>query len=61
MSSCGRVIGGGAGYRMICGGLWCGSVVYCDRCEDRNTQRRILEKQEALLDKQLKGDVHDPR
>ena len=53
---CGKVIGGGMGYRMICGGLWCGNIVYCDECEEKIIKRRILQKQEQLLDKQLKGE-----
>lgn len=51
--SCGTTIGSAVGYRMICGGLWCGDIVYCESCENINLQQRVLRKQEALLDKKL--------
>lgn len=51
---CGKVLGSAVGYRQICGGLWYGSIVKCDDCEEKELQRRVLEKQEQLLDAQLK-------
>ena len=53
--SCGLIIGGASGYRMICGGLWCGEIVLCDECEEAELRKRVLRKQEALLDKELKS------
>ena len=50
---CGRYLGSAVGYRRICGGLWMGSISKCDDCEERDLKRRVLEKQEQLLDQQL--------
>jgi hypothetical protein len=53
MNTCGEVLGGSDGYRMICGHIWCGSICQCDNCRRKDLQDRILRKQEKLLDKQL--------
>jgi NAD-dependent SIR2 family protein deacetylase len=50
---CGKVMGSAVGYRRTCGGFWYGSISKCDECEEKELKRRVLEKQEALLDKEL--------
>ena len=51
--SCRKVLGSAVGYRRICGGFWCGSIARCDECEEIELRRRVLKKQEMLLDKEL--------
>ena len=53
---CGKVIGAGMGYRKVCGGFWCGEIVQCDECREAEQRRRILEKQEKVLDMQLRSN-----
>ena len=51
--SCGKYLGSAVGYNMTCGGFWMGSIAKCDTCEEKELRRRVLEKQERLLDEQL--------
>ena len=53
--SCGKILGGNGDYRPICGGLWFGKIAKCDDCAEREIRLRILKKQEAVLDKELRG------
>lgn len=53
---CGKILDTEGGcFKRICGGFWYGEIVKCDECEEKETNKRILAKQEALLDKQLRN------
>ncbi len=47
MNGCGIIMGGNGGYKMVCGNLWCGEIVYCDCCQEKQLALRVLQKQEV--------------
>lgn len=53
-SGCGLILGGGGGYRMICGGLWMGRVVKCEECEEKELRRENLRLQNEFLKRRKK-------
>lgn len=54
--SCGVVLGGAMGYRMICGGFWMGRVVKCDDCIEKEIRLENLRLKNELLKKKLKSN-----
>jgi hypothetical protein len=46
-------MGASWGYPRVCGQLWYGKIYLCPTCRKDNTESRIAEKLEQILDKTL--------